>query len=210
MVGKKNSYRVAVENVNTILEKIANIYKELLEDEAYAPSAGSYTDPTVWPKWQAKEAAILNLRPSTNQGLPLCTFHPIFARFRTTVQQQPSDATALQVAHNLCIRMTESFPLEKLRRDAFKDCVQPLFDKYYFGYEVRIESSLEGHSSKAGLVLFRGTREILMGVYKVECGTGDANMQVSRIYQTWINRLRGNKANELAHGAPLMLLCIMG
>ncbi|CAG8583148.1 16261_t:CDS:2, partial [Acaulospora colombiana] len=101
----QKDYRFAVQNVNGRLEKIANVYKEMLEDEQYPPSASHYATPAVWAKWQGKETAILNLRPSTNQ-------------------------VATQVAHNLCVTMASSFKDERARGAAFVDCVRPMFDGY--------------------------------------------------------------------------------
>jgi hypothetical protein len=196
--------------VNDALAKVAKLYHEKMEDRKYAPSASYYAQPGVWPEWQAREVGILNLRPNNNRGLPLSTFDPIFACFRATLQRQPSSVIAMQAAHNLCFRMADSFGNEKLRRDAFKDCVRTLFDGYTFKYEVEVESSHERHSSKADLLLVHGIREVLAGEYKLECGTGDAYMQLSRVYQTWINQLKDNNVAQLTHGAPLILLCIMG
>jgi hypothetical protein len=196
--------------VNNALEKIVKVYSELVDDEICAPSASYYAQPDVWPKWQQTKIGILNLRPNNNQGLPLSTFDPIFARFRATIQRKPSSVIAMQAAHNLCFRMANSFGTEKDRRDAFKDCVQTLFDGYTFRYEVEMESSRERHSSKAGLLLVHGIREVLAGEYKLECETGDAYMHLSRVYQTWINHVRDNNVTLLVHGAPLILLCITG
>ncbi|CAG8678193.1 5647_t:CDS:2, partial [Acaulospora colombiana] len=207
---EQENYGFSVQSVNDQLEKVANVYKEMLEDEQYPPSASHYATPAVWAKWQGKETAILNLRPSTNQGLPLSTLNLIFSRFYATFEQQPSEVVAMQVAHNLCVTMASSFKDERARGGAFVDCVRPMFNGYDFRTEVEMNSSLERHSSKAGLVLVHGIREVLGGEYKLECGTGDAYMQISRVYQTWINHLKDTKSLALDHGAPLILICVMG
>ncbi|PVF95586.1 hypothetical protein CPB86DRAFT_799625 [Serendipita vermifera] len=186
-------FRFFVQDVSNQLTKIAKVYKELLEDEKYAPSATQYADPTVWPKWQGKEAGILNLRPSTNQGLPLSILHSIFARFRATLHQQLSGVAAMQAAHNLCVKMPDAFETEKRRREVFMDY-----------------SDLERHPSTADLVLSYRTSDVLVGVCDLECGTGDAYMRISRVYQAWVNRLKDHKSSELAHGVPLILICVMG
>ncbi|PVF95585.1 hypothetical protein CPB86DRAFT_710978 [Serendipita vermifera] len=88
--------------------------------------------------------------------------------------------------------------------------MQPLFEGYSFKYEVEIDSSLERHSSKADLVLYHGITDVMGAEFKVECGTGDAYMRISRVYQTWVNHLKDDNPSKVAHGAPLILICIMG
>lgn len=191
--------------------ELAKTYNDLLEDANSPPSAKAYAEPANWSKWQGKETAILNLRPSINQGLSLSSLHPVFARFNITLQQKPSDAAAMQVAHNLCVKMADAFENEKLRRDAFEKHVRPLFHPDDFIHEVPIPSVLERHFSVADAVLCHRSRYVLMAAYKLEFGTGDAYMQISRVYQTWVNSLKGKKEEDmLAHGAPMILICVMG
>lgn len=141
--------------------------------------------------------------------------HPVFARFRAALEQPLPDTTdasvALQVAFNLCIEMADAFEDEPSRRNAFESHLKPLFTGSVFRHEVPVESpQLERHSSRADLLLVHNYKPVLAGENKVEWGTGDAYMQLSRVYQTWVNKLREEETPELSHGAPMVLICVMG
>jgi hypothetical protein len=164
----------------------------------------------TWPKWQQKPTAILNLRPSDKQGLTLSILHPIFARFRAAVQQQlPPPPSALHVAYSLCIEMANSFEDEPARRDAFETCINPLFPEYKFEYEIIVESRLERHGSSIDILMSCNEIPVLAGENKLDIGSGDAYMQISRVYQTRINQLKDKKSIMLPHGPPMILTCLM-
>jgi hypothetical protein len=186
------------------------LYEELLENKTYPPSASEYAKPKIWSAWQQKSTAILNLRPSDKQGLPLAILHPIFTRFRVTVQQQPLTAVALRIAYNLCIEMANSFKDEKARRDAFETCIKPFFRGYKFEHEIIVESTFERHDSRVDLLISLNEHPVLGGENKNEFTTGDAYMKISRVYQTWINHLKDENPAMLPHGAPMILTCLMG
>jgi hypothetical protein len=209
-VGQRVGYRTDVAQVNQRLENVAKLYKELLEDETYPPSASEYAKAKTWPQWQQKSTAILNLRPSDKQGLPLSILHCIFSRFYVTVQQEPQTSMALHTAYNLCIEMANSFENEKARRDAFETCIKPFFPGYKFEHEAMVESKLERHDSRVDLFISLNERRVLGGENKHDLGSGDAYMQISRVYQTWINQLKDDKSVMLRHGAPMILTCLMG
>ncbi|CAG8740187.1 17086_t:CDS:2, partial [Acaulospora colombiana] len=89
------------------------------------PSANTYAQATVWPAWQNRSTAVLNLRPSQNQGLPLSTLHTIFAEFRgfmaDPLPKTDSLPAAYQTAYNLCLRMADSFPDAGAHRNEFQN-----------------------------------------------------------------------------------------
>ena len=117
---------------------------------------------------------------------------------------------ALRTAYNLCIEMANSFENEKARRDEFENCIKPFFPGYKFEHEAIVESKLERHDSRFDLLISRNEHPVLGGENKHSLGSGDAYMQISRVYQTWINKLKDNKSRLLPHGAPMILTCLMG
>jgi len=208
--GQKARYKNDVATVNSWLKEVAKLYDEMLDNEIYPPSAREYAKPKTWPVWQQKSTAILNLRPSDKQGLPLTIFHLIFARFHATVQTLPLTAIALRTAYSLCTEMANSFENKKARQNAFQTCIELFFRGYKFEHEVTVESTLERHDSRVDLLISLNEHPVLGGENKNEFVSGDAYMQISRAYQTWINHLKDKNSVMLSHGAPMILTCLMG
>jgi hypothetical protein len=117
---------------------------------------------------------------------------------------------ALHTAYNLCIEMANSFENEKARRDAFETCIKPFFPGYKFEHEVVVRSRFERYDSTFNLLMSRNGNPVLGSENKHELGSGDAYMQICRVYQTWINQLKDQKSVVLPHGAPMILTCLMG
>jgi hypothetical protein len=153
--------RAHAAEVKDLVDAVAKLYKELLEEETYPPSASEYAKPKIWPQWQQRSTAILNLRPSDKQGLPLSILHPVFARFRVTVQQEPRTGIALHTAYNLCIEMANSFENEKARREEFETCIKPFFPGYKFEHEVVVGSRFERCDSTVNLLMTRNENPVL-------------------------------------------------
>jgi hypothetical protein len=207
-----------INRINKTRNLVEELYTPLVESVVYPPSAGDYANPTVWPHWQKQPTAILNLRPSRNQGLPLSTLHPIFADFRAFMASPPPKTDDLSLAytaaHNLCLRMADSFEKATDRQNEFSSHM-----KQFLGGEVMIAHDViidpgcdERNASVASFWIQWKLNTVALGAYKHEMGEGDGYMQVSRIYQSWVNRQRylDPESSFLADGAPLVLICVMG
>ncbi|KIM32406.1 hypothetical protein M408DRAFT_218379 [Serendipita vermifera MAFF 305830] len=202
----------SLDSCNASISTIADYYEKLLDDQIYPPSASGYAKPSIWPEWQKKETAILNLRPAKNQGLPLSTLHPIFAQFRVSSAKFPITPEGLHAAHHLCIDMADPYDTEKDRRDAFEFYLRRfLGSSFTYTHGFSIEPGLaERHTSTAGLLVSWQERAVAEAEYKHDLGEGDALMQASRVYQSWVNQLRAKNSSIINHGAPLILLSVMG
>jgi hypothetical protein len=207
-----------VYTVNQSRSSVCNLYRELLKEDTYPPSAGHFAKSNEWIKWQINPAtAMLNLRPSNNLGLPLATLHPIFARFNAALQQSLPDHSdtyiAYRTAFRLCIDMATNFDTEVARRNAFETCVKPLFPGYSFVHKVALEpaenSTREYHTSRADVLVYRYQRPVMGAEFKAEF-TGDAYMQVSRIYQILVNQQLDNNNPSASHGLPMVIICVIG
>lgn len=206
-----------VDLCNPEIHKVADLYEIFLDEQTYPPSTSHYGKVETWSKWQQKETAILNLRPANNQGLPLSTLHPVFAQFRASLVREVHNkgdmSEAFYVAYHLCVSMADAYEDEKGRRDAFEEDVKPyLGAKLSFRHEFYIEPGLnERHASTADLLICWQETPIAEIEYKRDLGDGgDALVQGSRVYQSWVNHLCGKDSPILAHGAPLILLSVMG
>lgn len=212
------TYASARDRVKTRLKTLYDLYKELLAADNSPPSASHYAKPGVWLEWQKKPTAILNMRPSFNQGLPISVLHPIFARFRATLQHPSPDTTdplIHHVAFDLCTKMADAYGDERARLAEFEKCIKPLFPertrtlpRWTFQKEVYVQSQRELHASKAGLLIFYDSIPVIGIEAKLE--HGDAYMQLSRLFQTWISQQRETKSSQIPQGAPMIFVGVVG
>lgn len=204
--------------IKTQLQSVIALYKPLIERLTYPPSADSYAQSTIWPIWQKQSTAILNLRPSQNQGLPLSILHTIFAEFRAFMAEPPPKTDSLPAAYcaaqNLCSKMADSFRDDEARQNEFQNRLMQFLGHHLdFINDFTIDPGLnERDTSIADSAICWGFSLVGMGVFTCDIGEGDAYMQVSRIYQSWINRRRyvASRSSFLAAGAPMVLICVMG
>jgi hypothetical protein len=184
----------------------------------HPPSANDYANSTAWPHWQNQPIGILDLRPSRNQSLPLSTLHPIFTEFRAFMASPPpkteDPSPAYYTAHNLCLRMADSFEKATDRQSEFSGHIKQFLGReVMITYDVTIDPSCdEQNTSIANLWIQWKLNTVAIGAYRHEMGEGDGYMQVCRIYQSWVNRQRYLDADLrfVADGAPLILICVIG
>ena len=105
-----------------------------------------------------KEAAILNLRPPTNEGLPIEVLHPAFATFVHDVRSIPPDEWALeddvnQVSLALCRAMARDFDSERTRRAELVKQLHPLELRLRIEFHIEQTPPLETHSARPDLCI---------------------------------------------------------
>ncbi len=81
-------------HITTILSEIVVHIEAILTELGGLPEPSAYTHLATWCVWQKKATAVLNLRPRTNQGLPIETLHPVFATFLNDVRSMRLDEWA--------------------------------------------------------------------------------------------------------------------
>jgi len=120
---------------------------------------------------------------------------------------------AYHTAFSLCIDMAATFRTKVARRNAFKKCVEPLFTGYSFVNEVTLEpvenSTREYHTSRADVFVCRREKRVMGAEFEAEW-TGDAYMQVPRIYQILVHQSLDDKDPSVSHGLPMVLICVIG
>ena len=145
----------------TLLYRIVELIEAVLTELAGLPEPSAYAHHAIWRVWQKKPTAVLNLRPQTNQGLPIETLHPVFAAFLNDVRSMPLDEWAPEEDTNtasigLCKAMADSFNNEIARRTMLKELLRN------FGLDVQTEYYIqptlpqETHSARADLHLSAG------------------------------------------------------
>ncbi|KAG8835764.1 hypothetical protein FRC17_001158 [Serendipita sp. 399] len=206
--GRGTGYAGRLEMVRISLSAVKGLLNELFQSRKSPPSAFTYAKSAYWHYWQDQETAIFNLRPKKNQSLPLCILHPIFAQFIATYEgvlpDHPRIPLVHQIAHQLCLSMSEKFTEEHHRSEKFLRDIEPLFSE--FETEVLIESDhrLEANASKVDMAL----EGFILGEIKMEFSTGDPYMQVSRSYQAQVHKyIAQNWEND---GFPHLLICLLG
>jgi len=60
--------------INELLAGIVMLTEDILDELQGLPEPSAYAHHETWRVWQGKENAVLNLRPSTNRGLPIHDF----------------------------------------------------------------------------------------------------------------------------------------
>ena len=103
---------------------IADSRSEALKAQALAkPAPCDFADNRIWQVYQAKDDAILCLRPADKRGLPIALMHKTFCDFTHHFRQPSLDehiATYLPMADKLCQTMPSAFDSEVARQDAFE------------------------------------------------------------------------------------------
>lgn len=98
-MGGEVFYEAMIVEAQAALDDLGVTFKKLLKQDKCPPSVSAFAKLSVWPIWQGKDdTAILNLRPSKNQGLPLSVFHTVFARFIATVRAKKSSSQSYTTA----------------------------------------------------------------------------------------------------------------
>jgi len=203
-------------SITQLLAKITKITEAILDEVHGLPEPSAYAHHKTWRVWQRKDTAILNLRPPTNQGLPIETLHPAFAAFLHDVRSMPPDEWVLeddkddvnQVSLALCEAMACDFESEATRRASLKKLLHRVDLRLQVEFHIERTPPLETHSAWPDLYLsVRGTT-VLLGEIKSEFETGDPYMQVSRSYQALVHHLENQ--NQATDGVPCILLVVCG
>ena len=196
-----------------MLPILAKITKTILIEVRGLPTPSSYAEQTTWCVWQDKDTAILNLRPPTNEGLPIETLHPAFATFVHDIKSICPDEWVREdelnkVSISLCQVMGRSFMDETARRAKLTEQLHSLGLGLQVEFHIEQTLPLETHSVRPDLSLSVRDTTVLLGEVKSEFETGDPYMQVSRSYQALVNHL-ANK-NRASDGVPCILLVVCG
>ena len=207
------THAAVLSEITALLSKIAKLIETLLIELAGLPEPSAYAHLVTWRDWQEEPTAILNLRPPTNQGLPVETLHPVFAAFRDDIRlmrvdewAQESDANTTSM--DLCNTMANSFDNETARRTILKELLRDFSLDLTAEYYIPPTLPRETHSVRADLHLSAGTRTVLLGEIKVEFESGDPYMQVSRAYQALVHHLQ--EQGKASDGVPCILLAVCG
>ena len=193
------------------LSKVAQLTEDVLTELAALPEPSEYAYHATWRVWQRKHTAVLNLRPWTNQGLPIETLHPVFATFLEDVRSMRLDEWAPEEDANtasldLCKAMAESFDDDTARCTMLNELLRRL------GLHLQTHDYFQPtlpHSARADLHLSDGSGEtVLLGEIKAEFESGDPYMQVSRSYQGLVHHLKSQ--GQASNGVPCILLAVCG
>ncbi|KAG8926669.1 hypothetical protein FRC01_008522 [Tulasnella sp. 417] len=215
ITGDDERTQAEIKLANGSLDQLSELYQSRLEDAKALPPPSSYAKHSTWAECQQRSTAILCLRPSDKQGLPLCVLDNVFREFQRQVGAPlPSteDARkAMNVAFDLCNMMPDHFTAGSDRGELFDKCLHPIFPHSWWRKEVYMSAPTELRPGKAGRAF---ELDGVVGIFredKVETGTGDdAYMQVSRVYQLYVEKVRNEKPSLLGQGAPVFLLCPCG
>ena len=199
--------------ISTTLPKFLKLSKDTLVELHGLPEPSAYAHHLTWRVWQKKETAILNLRPPTNEGLPIEVLHPAFATFVHDVRSIPPGEWALendvnQVALALCRTMARDFQIERNRRAELMQQLHPLGLGLRIEFHIEQTPPLETHSARPDIYIPYQDTAVLLGEVKSEFESGDPYMQVSRSYQALVHRLESEK--RVLDGVPCILLVVCG
>ena len=199
--------------IDELLPKLTKLTETILIEVRGLPTPSSYAEQTTWRVWQDEDTAILNLRPPTNEGLPIETLHPAFATFVHDVKSiRPDewvrDDDINKVSLALCQVMGHVFTDETARRAELTKQLHSLGLGLQVEFHIERSLPLETHSVYPDLSLSVRDTMVLLGEVKSEFETGDPYMQVSRSYQALVNHLV-NK-NRASDGVPCILLVVCG
>ena len=205
--------KVQICATNRLLLELAKLTETILMEVRGLPTPSSYAEQTTWRVWQDKDTAILNLRPPTNEGLPIETLHPAFATFVHDIKSirpdewvQENDINKVSLA--LCQIMGHSFTDETARRTELTKQLHSLGLGLQVECHIERTLPLETHSVRPGLSLSVRDTTVLLGEVKSEFETGDPYMQVSRSYQALVHHLENKK--RASDGVPCILLVVCG
>ena len=147
--------------------------KDIIVELHGLPEPSAYARHITWRVWQKKETAILNLRPPTNEGLPIEVLHPAFATFVHDTKSIPPDEWALeddvnQVSLALCRVMACDFDSERARCAELMKQLHPLGLGLRMEFHIEQTPPLETHSAWPGLCIADQDTIVLLGEVKSE------------------------------------------
>ena len=124
-------HKTNISAITPLLAEVAKLTEDVLAELRGLPPPSAFAYCNTWRVWQEKDKAILNLRPPTNQGLPIEVLHPAFASFHHDVRSMPPDMWTLesdvnQVSLSLCKTMAYDFENDNTRRTQFKNQLRKL------------------------------------------------------------------------------------
>ncbi len=187
------NFNTVLSTITTLLSTISKLIEDVLTKLNGLPPPSAYARLATWHVWQEKATAILNLRPPTNQGLPIEVLHPVFATFRNDVSSMRLDKWSPKVKVNiasreLCEEMACSFEDETARLTKLTELLRGFGLDMQNQYHIQGNSLHETRSARPGLHLSAG-KTVLLGELKAEFENGDPYVQVSRSYQALVHNL---------------------
>ena len=199
--------------IDRLLSSITKLIEAVQDELQGLPAPSAYGHHKTWRVWQEKDTVILNLRPPTNQGLPIEILHPAFATFLDDVRSMPPDEWAQgddanQVSMALCEVMACGFEDEQTRRTQLTGQLHRLGLGMQVKFYIEQTLPLETHSIRPALSISAPGTTILLGEIKLEFDTGDPYMQVSRSYQALVHHLENQ--DRASDGVPCILLAVCG
>ena len=206
-------HKTNISAINPLLSEVAKLTEDVLAELRGLPPPSAFAYCNTWRVWQEKDKAILNLRPPTNQGLPIEVLHPAFASFLHDVRSMPPDMWTLesdinQVSLALCKTMAYDFENDNARRTQFRNQLRKLGLELEIEFHIEPTLPLETHAARPDLRLSSGQTTVLLGEVKGEFETGDPYMQVSRSYQALVHHLESQ--GRESDGVPCILLVVCG
>ena len=161
-----------------LLPKFAKLTEAILVEIRRLPTPSSYAEQTTWRVWQDKDTAILNLRPPTNEGLPIETLHPAFATFIHDIKSIRPDEWVREndinrVSLALCQIMGHGFTDGAARRTELTKQLHSLGLGLQVEFHTARTPPLEAHSVRPDLSLSVRDTTVLLGEVKSEFETGD-------------------------------------
>lgn len=211
--GSMSFHKYNLSAITILLAKVIKLTGDVLAELRGLPEPSAYAYCDTWRVWQKKDTAIVNLRPPTNQGLPIEVLHPAFASFLHDVRSMPPDKWTLeddvnQVSLLLCTTMAHDLVSKNTRRTELRDHLRRLDLELQVEFYIDPTLPLETHAARSDLCLSSGQTVVLLGEVKGEFETGDPYMQVSRSYQALVHYLE-SQGREW-DGVPCILLVVCG
>ena len=207
-------------DINELLPKFVQLSKDTLVELQGLPEPSAYAHHKTWRVWQNKDTAILNLRPPTNEGLPIEILHPAFASFVYDVKSIPPDEWAVEdninrVSMALCQAMACDFESEgeheseRTRRTELTMQLRSLgLGLLQVEFYIERTLPLETHGVQPDLYLSVRGNTVLLGEIRSEFETGDPYMHASRSYQALVHHMEDQK--RASDGVPCILLVVCG
>ncbi|KAG8949110.1 hypothetical protein FRC04_009056 [Tulasnella sp. 424] len=202
--------------LNRKLDELSEEYESCLAYAHAIPPPSSYAQCSIWTEWQKKSTAILCFRPSDKQGLPLCILDNVFREFQRQARAPlpligEDVRKAMNAAFDLCYMMPNNFDTEYDRGQVFDKCLDPILPNSSWHEKLHLSAPTELRSGNAGRAYVLDGIVRILREDKVETGTGDdAYMQLSRVYQLYVESVRKKNAPLFDQGVPVILLCVLG
>jgi len=198
---------------------VTDSQSEAIKAQALAkPAPCDFADHKIWRVYQAKDDAILCLRPADKRGLPIALMHKAFCVFANRFHQPSLDehlTPYLPMADKLCWTMPSAFDSEDARRDYFESIFILLDQNLTQNLEYHLPANSTVLSVRtcgarpdvAKTISYEGGNLVLM-LEEFKNEHGDIYMQICRVYEVLCEDPKVECLLEF--GNPVFLLCILG